>query len=96
MTRIARARALGVLFLSAGDKIAVLDGEHFAGEDRQIANRAGAPALEFQLQVVCPGRQVRNLRAFVMVDAVHVARRDIVAAESYGYMNACLKALGAR
>ncbi len=23
-------------------------------------------------------------------------RRDIIAAESYGYMNACLKALGAR
>jgi hypothetical protein len=25
-----------------------------------------------------------------------LARRDIIAAESYGYMNACLKALGAR
>jgi sugar phosphate isomerase/epimerase len=28
--------------------------------------------------------------------AYELARRDVIAAESYGYMNACLKALGAR
>jgi len=27
---------------------------------------------------------------------VELGRRDVIAAESYGYMNACLKRLGAR